>query len=76
LKFFLALIRKVAYYVYMKTIDMTPTWESAVKIYIAVLENKNASAEGRKIAREDIIFLAKTVDQLSKVKNEEAKQNG
>lgn len=55
---------------------MTPTWESAVKIYIAVLENKNASAEGRRVAREDIIFLAKTVDQLSKVKNEEAKQNG
>ena len=55
---------------------MTPTWESAVKIYIAVLENKNASAEGRQAAKEDIIFLAKTVDQLNKVKNEEAKQNG
>jgi len=55
---------------------MTPTWESAVKIYIAVLENKNASAEGRKVAREDIIFLAKTVDQLNKVHKEEAKQNG
>ena len=59
-----------------RTIDITPTWESAVKIYIAVLENKNASAEGRQVAREDIIFLAKTVDQLNKVKNEEAKQNG
>ena len=55
---------------------MTPTWESAVKIYIAVLENKNASAEGIRIAREEIIFLAKTIDQLNKVKNEEAKQNG
>ncbi len=55
---------------------MTPTWESAVKIYIAVLENKNASAEGRKIAREEIVFLAKTIDQLNKVKKEEAKQNG
>lgn len=59
-----------------KTIDMTPTWESAVKIYIAVLENQNASAEGRKIAREELVFLAKTVDQLSKVKKAEAKQNG
>ena len=57
-------------------IDMTPTWESAVKIYMSVLENKNASAEGIKIAREEIIFLAKTVDQLNKVKKEEAKQNG
>jgi len=60
----------------MKTIDITPTWEHAVKIYMAVLENQNASAEGRQIAREDIIFLAKTVDQLNKVKKEEAKQNG
>ena len=76
MKFFLALIGKLAYYVYMKTIDMTPTWESAVRIYIAVLENKNASAEGRQVAREDIIFLAKTVDQLNKVKKEEAKKNG
>ena len=76
MKFFLALIGKLAYYVYMKTIDMAPTWESAVRIYIAVLENKNASAEGRQVAREDIIFLAKTVDQLNKVKKEEAKKNG
>tara|TARA_B100002019_G_scaffold44687_1_gene37529 strand:- start:1996 stop:2178 length:183 start_codon:yes stop_codon:yes gene_type:complete len=60
----------------MKTIDMTPTWESAVKIYIAVLENNNASAEGKRAAREDLIFLAKTVDQLNKVKKAEAKQNG
>jgi hypothetical protein len=76
LNFFLALIEKVAYYVFMKTIDITPTWESAVKIYMAVLENENASAEGKQVAREELVFLAKTVDQLSKVKNEEAKQNG
>lgn len=53
---------------------MTPTWESAVKIYIAVLENDKASAESRKNAREDLIFLGKTIDQLNKVKKEE--QNG
>ena len=67
----------------MKTIDMTPTWESAVKIYIAVLENDNASAEGKQVAREELVFLAKTVDELTKVnqlrhlvEKEEAKQNG
>jgi len=60
----------------METIDMTPTWESAVRIYIAVLENQNASAEGRKVAREELVFLAKTVDQLNTVKKEEAKYNG
>ena len=54
---------------------MTPTWESAVKIYMAVLENKNASAEGIKIAREETTFLAKTIDQLNKAKKEEAKSN-
>ena len=65
----------LVYYVYMmKTIDITPTWESAVKIYIAVLENDKASAESRKNAREDLIFLGKTIDQLNKVKKEE--QNG
>jgi len=60
----------------MKTIDVTPSWESAVRIYISVLENGNASYEGKKIAREDIIFLAKPIDQLNKVKEEEAKENG
>ena len=59
----------------MKTIDMTPTWESAVRIYMAVLENNNASAESRKTAREEIVFLAKTVDRLNRVKKEEAKAN-
>lgn len=57
----------------MKTIDISPSWESAVRIYITVLENDNASAEGKQIAREDIIFLAKSIDQLNKVKKEEAK---
>jgi hypothetical protein len=60
----------------MDTIDIAPSWESAVKIYISVLENDNASAEGKKIAREDIIFLAKTIDQLNKVKKAEEEQNG
>ncbi|MAE55578.1 MAG: hypothetical protein CMK23_06245 [Porticoccaceae bacterium] len=60
----------------METIDIAPSWESAVKIYISVLENDNASAEGKKIAREDIIFLAKTIDQLNKVKKAEEEQNG
>ena len=60
----------------MKTIDISPSWESAVRIYLQVLENDNASAEGKQIAREDIIFLAKTVDQLSKVQEAEQKQNG
>lgn len=57
----------------METIDIAPSWESAVRIYLQVLENDNASAEGKQIAREDIIFLAKSIDQLNKVKKEEEK---
>jgi hypothetical protein len=46
------------------TIDMTPTWQSAVKIYMAVLENDKASFEGKKVAREELLKLAKIVDSL------------
>ena len=58
----------------METIDITPTWETAVKIYIAVLENENASAESKYNARAELTFLAKTVDRLQAVKKAEAKQ--
>jgi len=60
----------------METIDMTPTWESAVRIYLAVLDNKNASAESRQTAREEIVFLAKTMDKLQEVQRAEAEHNG
>lgn len=46
------------------TIDMTPTWQSAVRIYMAVLENDKASFEGKRIAKEELIRLAKIVDRL------------
>jgi|MDSZ01.2.fsa_nt_gb acyl-CoA hydrolase len=59
----------------METIDITPTWETAVKIYIAVLENENASAESKHNARAELTFLAKTVDRLQAVKKAEAKHN-
>ena len=49
-------------------IDMTPTWQSAVKIYMAVLENDKASFEGKKMAREELFKLAKIVDELKKAK--------
>lgn len=55
----------------METIDITPTWETAVKIYIAVLENENASFTGKREARAELVRLAKIID----AQNEEAKQN-
>ena len=47
-----------------ETIDIAPTWEYAVKIYIAVLENDKASAEAKHNARAELTYLAKTMDRL------------
>ena len=58
----------------MKTIDITPTWEHAVKIYIAVLENDKASAESKHNARAELTYLAKVVDRLQAERKEEAKK--
>tara|TARA_B100000035_G_C20574870_1_gene368465 strand:- start:86 stop:349 length:264 start_codon:yes stop_codon:yes gene_type:complete len=54
----------------METIDITPSWEACVKIYIAVLENENASFTGKREAREELLRLAKIVDN----QNNQAKQ--
>ena len=73
--FFLVYFGKLVYYVYMiKTIDITPTWESAVKIYIAVLENDKASAEAKHNARAELTYIAKTMDRLQAVRKAEAQQ--
>jgi|TARA_R100000084_G_C4551588_1_gene100342 hypothetical protein len=47
-----------------QTIDLTPTWEGAVKIYMAVLENEQATFEGKKAAREELVRLARIVDNM------------
>ncbi len=54
----------------METIDITPSWEACVKIYIAVLENENASFTGKREAREELLRLARIVDD----QNNQAKQ--
>jgi len=48
-----------------KTIDITPTWVAAMRIYIAVLEDGNEV--GKRAAREDLIALAERVDKFGKV---------
>ena len=47
-----------------RTVDITPTWETAVQIYCAVLENPNASPEGRESARAEILRLAAAFDAM------------
>jgi hypothetical protein len=48
-----------------KTIDLTPTWVAAVRIYMAVLEAGNE--EGKRAAREDLTELAQKMDAFNKV---------
>jgi hypothetical protein len=55
-----------------KTVDMTPTWETAVGIYMMVLENPEASEASKSDARADLIKLARFVD----AHQQEAVSNG
>ena len=47
----------------MKHIDVTPTWEQAVHIYLMVLEN--GTDNGKASAREELLRLARNYDQLT-----------
>ena len=46
----------------METIDLTPTWETCVRIYCAVLRNPDASESAIRGAEEELIRLARFVD--------------
>jgi hypothetical protein len=48
----------------VETIDLTPTWESAVLIYCAVLENPDAGLEAKHAAREDLLSLGRAMDKI------------
>jgi hypothetical protein len=48
----------------MNSIDLTPTWEAAVSIYIEVLQNPDATAGAIIGAKEELMRLARTVDRL------------
>ncbi|OUT93408.1 MAG: hypothetical protein CBB92_14835 [Flammeovirgaceae bacterium TMED32] len=56
----------------METIDLTPNWVTAVKIYIEVLQNNNASEEGKQSAKEELLYLAEYVDNMRLEKKLEA----
>jgi len=48
-----------------RTIQLIPSWETAVEIYLGVIENPNASPEGRGAARDEIRRLARLFDQMT-----------
>jgi hypothetical protein len=47
-----------------ETIDITPTWEAAVSIYVEVLTN-SSNSDAVISAREDLLKLARFVDSLN-----------
>jgi hypothetical protein len=51
-----------------QTIDLTPTWETAVRIYCQVLQNPEAADAAVINAQEDLLKLARYVDQLQEEK--------
>ncbi len=47
-----------------ETFDMTPSWETCVRIYCAVLRNPEASQEALSLAEDELLRLGKHVDSL------------
>jgi hypothetical protein len=47
----------------MRTIDLTPSWETAVRVYMMVLED--GTEEGKVTAREELLRLARQYDALT-----------
>ena len=46
-----------------ETIDLTPTWQATMRIYMAVLENPKAEAHSLAAIRADLLRLARWVDK-------------
>tara|TARA_B100001939_G_C16770496_1_gene542408 strand:+ start:235 stop:426 length:192 start_codon:yes stop_codon:yes gene_type:complete len=53
----------------MKTIDITPTWSALIPTMVEVLKNPKASSEAKKMMTDELLRLAKIVDN----QNEKAK---
>ena len=58
--------------VFMKTIDITPTWSALILPMVEVLKNPKADAQAKKDIQAELLRLASIVDQY----NEKAQQNG
>lgn len=53
-------------------IDLTPTWETAARIYCEVLKNPDAGVVEKEDAQADLIRLGQWVDTLQKARKENA----
>ena len=48
------------------TVDLAPTWRTAVTIYAEVLKNPKADIEAKESATKDLLRLAGIVDDMNK----------
>ena len=48
--------------VFMKTIDITPSWSALIPTMVEVLKNPKASSEAKKMITDELVRLAKIVD--------------
>ncbi len=46
------------------SVDVTPTWEACVLIHMACLENPNASVSAKRGSRNELLRLARYVDNI------------
>jgi len=49
----------------MRTVDITPKWEALMRVMLAVIENPKSSTDSKKALKEELIDLAKWVDQVN-----------
>jgi hypothetical protein len=58
-----------------RTIDLTPTWCTAARIYCAVLQNPSATEQGKADAERELLRLATAYDESSTTPLERAVEN-
>ena len=51
-------------------INLAPSWAFAVEVYASVLSNPNASVCAKREAKEELMRLARVVDNLKSEENE------
>tara|TARA_R100000458_G_C8273565_1_gene248440 strand:- start:307 stop:489 length:183 start_codon:yes stop_codon:yes gene_type:complete len=60
----------------METIDITPTWQELLPAMLAVIANPKASHESKEVITEELMQLAKFVDnQNAKAKAKKIRRN-
>jgi hypothetical protein len=51
----------------LKTIDITPTWESLTPVMIDIIKNPHGSFQSVKIAKEELLKMARVADKYVEI---------